>query len=179
MKIYCLVLVFVLLMMSSLFSQDSLINRDLDFNATQDEKTNTFALQSAYAKTGLFAGILWNSTFHKGWEVNMSLTTKVRHLSLNKFTPMISLGLGYDLFKNNLKVDFVPGLKGQMVSARLTESSIVNNVEMLFGYEFVLGEKFKLIQGAYFGLGHEDSQNFNIPYTSFLIHIGFGYALFH
>ncbi len=166
-------------MMNPLFSQDSIVKRACDFNSMQAKRTTPLTLQSAYGKTGLYAGLGWNSNFHKGWNVNMSLASKIRHLGLKKFTPLISMGLGYDVLQKNWKVDLVPGLKGQLVTSRLSETSIVNNVEMLFGYEFVLGDRYRLVQGAYYGLGYEGSEKSSVNYSSFLIHIGFGYVFPH
>jgi len=179
MKLVFVLLVLLFFPMSFLNAQDSLIISDCNLDVLPLKKKNAISLQSSYVKTGLYAGLAWNSNFHKGWNVNMSLSSKIRHLSLRKFTPMISLGVGYDILKDNWKIDLVPGFKGQLVTSRLTETSVVNNVEMLFGYEFVLGDRYKLVQGAYYGFGHESSENFNVRYSSFLIHIGFGYVFSH
>ncbi len=179
MKFYFLGLTFLFVVANPLFSQDSIVKRACDFNMIQVKRANALTLQSAYGKTGLYAGLAWNSNFHEGWNVNLLLSTKIRHLGFNTFSPLVSMGLGYDVLKENWKVDLVPGLKGQLVTSRLSEASTVNNIEMLFGYEFVLGDRYKLVHGAYYGLGYEGSKKYSVNYSSFLIHIGFGYVFSH
>ena len=179
MKVRVSVIALFLFLFSSILAQDSVIVRNCNYNLQQARSTSTITLQSSYAKTGIYAGLAWRSNLYNGFQMNMSLASKVRHLGLNKFTPLASIGLGYDLFRKNYTVDLVPGIKGQLISSRLTKSSSVNNLELLFGYEFIFGKRFQLIQGAYYGFGHEDSENFNVNYTSFLIHIGFGYVFMH
>lgn len=176
MKIFALIVISVLLSLGFSSAQDSLVTNDNELQILSLKKENSITLQSTYAKTGLYAGLAWNSKLYKGLQMNMSLATKVRHLSLNKFTPLVSVGIGYDLFRKKSKLDVVPGIRGQLITSRLTQNSTVNNVDILLGYEFVLGNRFHFLHGAYYGFGHEDSENINIKYPSFLIHIGFGYV---
>lgn len=176
MRVSSIIVLFILFRVGSSISQDSLIIRECDLGRTLAKRTNLLTLQTTYSKTGLYNGLTWHSDFYKGVMVNMSLATKFRHLVLGKFTPLVSLGVGYDVLRNREKLKFIPGFRGQLITSRLSQNSVANNLEMLVGYTFIWGNRFRFVQGSYYGLGNESSSNFNVLYSSFVVHIGFGYA---
>lgn len=166
MKRWIFLLLILHLSFSSLIAQDSL-STDLD---------NTLALQGTYAKPGIYAGLNGSSNLYKGLVMNVSLGLNVRLLNYGEFSPLIAIGLGYDVLRKYPRLTLSPGIKGQHISSRISDKNHIRNTEFLIGYEFEYGKKYKLIQGAYYGFGREDAANTSVDYQSYLIHLGFGYA---
>ena len=164
----CCILLLLIFNLGIFFStaQDSL-SSDLD---------NTFAFQGTYAKSGIYAGFSGSGNLYKGWGMNVACGLNVRHFNYGEISPLIAIGLGYDVFRKHSQFTLSPGIKVQHISSRISDVNHVKHIEFLLGYELEYGKKYKLIQGAYYGFGRENSANLSVDYQSYLIHIGFGYA---
>lgn len=157
-----------------------IFNLSIFFSTAQDslsnDLNNTLAFQGTYAKSGIYAGVSGSGNLHKGWVMNVACGLNVRHFSYGEISPLIAIGLGYDVLRKNTQFRLSSGIKVQHISSRISDVNHVKNIEFLFGYEFEYGKKYKLIQGTYYGFGRENSANLSVDYQSYLIYIGFGYA---
>jgi hypothetical protein len=159
------VFLLVLTLNVNLFSQNS-----------ENALDNTFAVHGIYSKTGIYTGVSGSTDLYKGILFNTSISANLRHLNFGVFTPLVAVSLGFDVLRKYPKITFTPSIRGQLISSRLDSDNRINTTELLVGYTFEYGERFKFVHAGYYGLGQEKSALTSANYISYLISFGIGYA---